>query len=132
MLQLKPGCRDVTTDVCVPISRLAECVIETERDLQQSSLPCPIVGHVGDGNFHVAILVDPERPEELQEAERINQRIVRRALAMDGTCTGEHGVGLHKMGFMLEEHGTDAIAVMRAIKQALDPLNLMNPGKIFN
>ena len=132
MLQLKPGCRAVTTDVCVPISRLAECVIETERDLQQSSLPCPIVGHVGDGNFHVAILVDPERPEELQEAERINQRIVRRALAMDGTCTGEHGVGLHKMGFMLEEHGTDAIAVMRAIKQALDPLNLMNPGKIFN
>jgi len=116
----------------VPISRLAECVIETERDLQQSSLPCPIVGHVGDGNFHVAILVDPERPEELAEAERINQRIVRRALAMDGTCTGEHGVGLHKMGFMREEHGNDALAVMRAIKHALDPHNLMNPGKIFN
>ena len=132
MLQLKPGCRAVTTDVCVPISRLAECVIETERDLQQSSLPCPIVGHVGDGNFHVAILVDPERPEELAEAERINQRIVRRALAMDGTCTGEHGVGLHKMGFMREEHGNDALAVMRAIKHALDPHNLMNPGKIFN
>ena len=132
MLQLKPGCRAVTTDVCVPISRLAECVTETERDLLQSQLPCPIVGHVGDGNFHVAMLVDPNRPEELAEAEQINQRIVRRALAMDGTCTGEHGVGLHKMGFMVEEHGDDAISVMRAIKHALDPLNLMNPGKIFS
>ncbi len=131
MLQLKPGCRAVTTDVCVPISRLAECVIETERDLLASSLPCPIVGHVGDGNFHVAMLIDPTQPAELEEAERINQRVVRRALAMDGTCTGEHGVGLHKMGFLIEEHGEDAISVMRSIKQALDPQNLMNPGKIF-
>lgn len=131
MLQLKPGCRAVTTDVCVPISRLADCVGETERDLLQSPLPCPIVGHVGDGNFHVAILIDPNRPEELAEAERINQRIVRRALEMDGTCTGEHGIGLHKMGFLREEHGEDALSVMRSIKQALDPLNLMNPGKIF-
>ncbi len=131
MLQLKPGCRAVTTDVCVPISRLADCVAETERELRASTLPCPIVGHVGDGNFHVAILIDPDRPEELAEAELINQRIVRRALAMDGTCTGEHGVGLHKMGFLREEHGDDALSVMRAIKHVLDPLNLMNPGKIF-
>ena len=132
MLQLKPGCRAVTTDVCVPISRLAECVEETERDLVASSLPCPIVGHVGDGNFHVAMLLDPNRPEEREEAERLNRRIVERALAMGGTCTGEHGVGLHKMDFLLDEHGADAVDVMRAVKHALDPRNLMNPGKIFN
>ncbi|AQG97726.1 2-hydroxy-acid oxidase [Burkholderia sp. KK1] len=131
MLQLKPGCRAVTTDVCVPISRLAECVEETEKDLQGSYLPSPIVGHVGDGNFHVAMLLDPAKPEELEEAERINRRIVGRALEMGGTCTGEHGVGLHKMGFLIDEHGADAVAVMRSIKQALDPRNLMNPGKIF-
>nr|WP_284507693.1 FAD-linked oxidase C-terminal domain-containing protein [Caballeronia sp. GACF4] len=131
MLQLKPGCRAVTTDVCVPISRLAECVEETEKDLVDSPLPCPIVGHVGDGNFHVAMLLDPAKPEELAEAERLNHRIVERALMVGGTCTGEHGVGLHKMGFMIEEHGEDAIAVMRSIKHALDPKNLMNPGKIF-
>jgi len=131
MLQLKPGCRAVTTDVCVPISRLAECVMETEQDLKASTLPCPIVGHVGDGNFHVAMLLDPAKPEELEEAERINHRIVQRALRMGGTCTGEHGVGLHKMQFMIEEHGEDAISVMRSIKHALDPNNLMNPGKIF-
>ncbi|GLU30691.1 FAD-linked oxidase C-terminal domain-containing protein [Trinickia caryophylli] len=132
MLQLKPGCRAVTTDVCVPISRLAECVVETEADLVASPLPCPIVGHVGDGNFHVAMLIDPTRPEELAEAERLNSRIVERALRMDGTCTGEHGVGLHKMAFLVEEHGSDAIDVMRALKHALDPNNLMNPGKIFS
>jgi D-lactate dehydrogenase (cytochrome) len=132
MLQLKPGCRAVTTDVCVPISRLAECVMETEQDLKASPLPCPIVGHVGDGNFHVAILIDPNKPEELAEAERLNHRIVQRALRMDGTCTGEHGVGLHKMGFLLEEHGDVAVDTMRSIKHALDPHNLMNPGKIFS
>ena len=132
MLQLKPGCRAVTTDVCVPISRLAECVIETETDLKASPLPCPIVGHVGDGNFHVAILIDPDKPEEMDEAERLNHRIVQRAISMDGTCTGEHGVGLHKMGFLVEEHGADTIDTMRAIKHALDPHNLMNPGKIFS
>jgi D-lactate dehydrogenase (cytochrome) len=132
MLQLRPGSRAVTTDVCVPISRLAECVLETEEDLKQSSLLCPIVGHVGDGNFHVAMLLDPAKPEEREEAERINQRIVQRALRMGGTCTGEHGVGLHKIGFMIDEHGEDAIAVMRSIKHALDPHNLMNPGKIFS
>ncbi|WJF89786.1 FAD-linked oxidase C-terminal domain-containing protein [Paraburkholderia bonniea] len=132
MLQLKPGCRAVTTDVCVPISRLAQCVADTEADLQTSTLPCPIVGHVGDGNFHVAILIDPDIPEERVEAERLNHRIVQRAIQMDGTCTGEHGIGLHKMSFMLEEHGPAAVATMRAIKQALDPDNLMNPGKIFS
>jgi D-lactate dehydrogenase (cytochrome) len=131
MLQLKPGCRAVTTDVCVPISRLAECVVETEDDLRGSPLPCPIVGHVGDGNFHVAILIDPARPEEFSEAERLNRRIVERALRMGGTCTGEHGIGLHKMDFLMEEHGSDAVDVMRALKHALDPHNLMNPGKIF-
>ncbi|TKC91072.1 FAD-binding protein [Trinickia terrae] len=132
MLQLKPGCRAVTTDVCVPISRLAECVVETEQDLKGSPLLCPIVGHVGDGNFHVAMLIDPAKPEELEEAERLNRRIVERALRMDGTCTGEHGVGLHKMGFLLDEHGADAVDVMRSVKHALDPRNLMNPGKIFS
>jgi D-lactate dehydrogenase (cytochrome) len=132
MLQLKPGCRAVTTDVCVPISRLAQCVIETEEDLKQSSLLCPIVGHVGDGNFHVAMLLDPNKQEERAEAERINERIVQRALRMGGTCSGEHGVGLHKMGFLIEEHGEDGIDVMRSIKHALDPNNIMNPGKIFS
>jgi len=132
MLQLKPGCRALTTDVCVPISRLAECVVETEQDLRQSTLPCPIVGHVGDGNFHVAMLIDPAQQAEIDEAERLNHRMVRRALSMGGTCTGEHGVGLHKMGFLIEEHGADAIDTMRSIKHALDPRNLMNPGKIFS
>lgn len=132
-LQLKPGCRAVTTDVCVPISRLADCVAETEQDLLASplKLPAPIVGHVGDGNFHVALLVDPDKPEELEEAERINRRIVARAIAMDGTCTGEHGVGLHKMDFLVAEHGDDAIDLMRSVKQALDPKHILNPGKIF-
>jgi D-lactate dehydrogenase (cytochrome) len=131
-LQLKPGCKAVVTDVCVPISRLAECVTATEADLQESSLPCPIVGHVGDGNFHVIILIDPERPQERVEAERINARIVERALAMGGTCTGEHGIGMHKKEFLRTEHGDDALDIMRAIKRALDPQNLLNPGKIFD
>ena len=133
-LQLKPGCRAVTTDVCVPISRLADCVVETEKDLLASpfKLPAPIVGHVGDGNFHVCLLIDPDKPEERDEAEHINQRIVARAIAMDGTCTGEHGVGLHKMGSLIAEHGNDAIDLMRSIKQALDPKHILNPGKIFH
>ena len=129
-LQLKPGCRSFTTDVCVPISRLAECIVETERDTAESFLPAPILGHVGDGNFHVAILADPADPREAEEAERLNQRIVARALAMDGTCTGEHGVGLHKMDFLRDEHGDDALDLMARIKRAFDPLNIMNPGKI--
>ncbi|SDV49474.1 FAD-binding oxidoreductase [Chitinasiproducens palmae] len=132
MLQLKPGCRAVTTDVCVPISRLAECIDGTLQDIAASSLPCPIAGHVGDGNFHIGILVDPAKPEEFEEAEALNRRVVSRALSMDGTCSGEHGIGLHKMGFLIEEHGDDAIDVMRAVKHALDPGNILNPGKMFS
>ncbi|MFN9478111.1 MAG: FAD-binding oxidoreductase [Betaproteobacteria bacterium] len=129
-LQLKPGCRSVTTDVCVPISRLAECIAQTIEDTNTSFLPAPILGHVGDGNFHCAILADPTKPEELEEAERLNRRIVERALALDGTCTGEHGVGLHKMDFLVQEHGADAVDLMARIKRAFDPLNILNPGKI--
>ncbi|GIL06584.1 MAG: oxidoreductase [Betaproteobacteria bacterium] len=129
-LQLKPGARSFTTDVCVPISRLAECIGETIEDTAQSFLPAPILGHVGDGNFHCAILANPDDPKEVDEAERLNRRIVARALAMDGTCTGEHGIGLHKMDFLVEEHGTDAVELMARIKRALDPLNILNPGKV--
>jgi D-lactate dehydrogenase (cytochrome) len=129
-LQLKPGCRSSTTDVCVPISRLAECIVETIRDTEAGSLPAPILGHVGDGNFHCAILVDPDNPAEVEEAERLNRRIVERALAMDGTCTGEHGVGLHKMDFLFDEHGADAVELMARVKRAFDPLNILNPGKV--
>ncbi len=130
-LQLKPGCRSVTTDVCVPISRLADCIAATIEDTAQSFLPAPILGHVGDGNFHCAILVDPDDPRELEEAERLNRRIVARALAMDGTCTGEHGIGLHKMDFLIEELGADAVDLMARIKRAFDPLNILNPGKVL-
>ena len=130
-LQLKPGSRSCTTDVCVPISRLAECITETVRDIEASFLPAPILGHVGDGNFHCAILVDPAKPEEMEEAERLNQRIVARALAADGTCTGEHGIGLHKMDFLLEEHGEASVELMARIKRAFDPLNILNPGKVL-
>lgn len=130
-LQIKPGCRSVTTDVCVPISRLADCIRETNEDLVQATLPSAIVGHVGDGNFHVQILIDPNRPEEREEAEALNHRLVQRAIAMDGTCTGEHGVGLHKMDFLVEEHGEDAVELMRQLKRAFDPKNILNPGKIL-
>jgi D-lactate dehydrogenase (cytochrome) len=127
---LRPGCEIWATDVCVPISKLAECIIETKKDLAQSFLIAPLVGHVGDGNFHLGFLIDRSDPAELEEAERLNERLVMRALALDGTCTGEHGIGLGKMKFLLAEHG-EAVAVMRQIKQALDPLNILNPGKIF-
>lgn len=130
-LQLRPGCRSSTTDVCVPISRLAECVSETATELDQASFPYTIVGHVGDGNFHVLMLLDPDNPQEWQESERLNHRLVERAIAMEGTCTGEHGVGLHKMEFMLAEHGRDALDLMRSLKNAFDPNNIMNPGKII-
>ena len=126
----QPGCRSFTTDVCVPISRLAECITETVRDTEQSFLPAPILGHVGDGNFHCAILADTSKPEELAEAERLNKLIVTRALAMDGTCTGEHGVGMHKMDFLREEHGDDALELMARIKRSFDPLDILNPGKV--
>jgi D-lactate dehydrogenase (cytochrome) len=129
-LALRPGSKGWATDVCVPISRLAECIRETKQDLAQSSIPSALVGHVGDGNFHLVFMIDPNRPEEIAEASRLNERMVTRALAMEGTCTGEHGVGYGKMDFLIAEHG-DAISVMRMIKRALDPNNLLNPGKIL-
>lgn len=128
---LRPGCRAWTTDACVPISRLAECILETKADLAGSTLISAIVGHVGDGNFHVMLLVDPHKPEEAEEAAAINRKIVRRALAMDGTCTGEHGIGHGKMEFLEEEFG-DGLDIMRKIKAAIDPQGIMNPGKIVN
>jgi D-lactate dehydrogenase (cytochrome) len=129
-LQLRPGCRASTTDVCVPISRLADCVAATNEDLAKASFPSLILGHVGDGNFHVLMLLDPDNPAEFDEAEALNGRLVERTLEMDGTCTGEHGVGLHKMQFLEQEHGA-GVEVMRAMKHALDPNNILNPGKIF-
>ena len=128
---LRPGCEIWATDVCVPISRLAECILETKKDLKESFLIAPLVGHVGDGNFHLGFLIDRNDPKEIKEAERLNERLVMRALAMDGTCTGEHGIGLGKMKFLVAEHG-EAVGVMREIKKALDPLNILNPGKIFS
>ena len=128
-LALRPGAKMWATDVCVPISRLAECILETKQDLAQSFLIAPLVGHVGDGNFHLVFLIDPENAEELAEAERLNERLVMRALAMEGTCTGEHGVGLGKIDMLVAEHG-EAVDVMRMIKTALDPQNIMNPGKV--
>jgi len=130
-LQLRPGCRAFPTDVCVPISRLAECIGETSADIARVSIPVALFGHVGDGNFHLVVLVDPAKRHDLQEAEWINERVVERALAMDGTCSGEHGIGIGKTRFMLREHGDEALAVMRAIKAALDPDNLLNPGKML-
>ena len=126
---LRPGCRVWATDVCVPISRLAECISETKRELRQSFVPSALVGHVGDGNFHLVFLIDPDKPEEVAEAARLNDNMVRRAIAMDGTCTGEHGVGYGKLDFLIAEHG-EAVSVMRTLKMALDPDNIMNPGKI--
>jgi D-lactate dehydrogenase (cytochrome) len=117
--------------VCVPISRLAQCVAETAAELDQASFPYTIVGHVGDGNFHVLMLLDADSQAEWEESERINNNLVRRAISMDGTCTGEHGVGLHKMEFMLAEHGQDALDLMQSLKQAFDPNNILNPGKII-
>lgn len=130
-LQLKPGCRALPTDVCVPISRLAECIQATNEDIARVSIPIALFGHVGDGNFHLVILIDPDRTTDMHEAEWINERLVERALAMSGTCTGEHGIGIGKARFMIREHGADAVAVMRAIKTALDPEQLLNPGKIL-
>ncbi|GBG03800.1 oxidoreductase [Azospira sp. I13] len=130
-LQLKPGSRCFPTDVCVPISRLAECIHATNADIAQVSLPIALFGHVGDGNFHLVVLVDTANPKEMAEAEWINQRVVERALEAEGTCTGEHGVGLGKQKFLVREHGEGAVAVMRALKLALDPDDLLNPGKIL-
>ena len=130
-LHLKPGGRAFPTDVCVPISRLSECIHATQQDIARLTIPIALFGHVGDGNFHLVILVDPTDEKDMQEAEWINERVVERALAMAGTCSGEHGIGIGKARFMLREHGENAVAVMRAIKMALDPENLLNPGKIL-
>ena len=130
-VQSRPGCRVITTDTCVPISRLADCLLETVYEADASGIPYFLVGHVGDGNFHVGYLIDPASKLEHDTAEALNHQLVKRALAMDGTCTGEHGVGLHKMGFLVEEAGAGAVQMMRSIKHALDPDNIMNPGKIF-
>jgi D-lactate dehydrogenase (cytochrome) len=129
-LALRPGSKGWATDVCVPISRLAQCIAETKADLAQSSIPSALAGHVGDGNFHLIFMIDPNRPEEIAEASRLNDRMVSRALEMDGTCTGEHGIGYGKMHFLAAEHG-EAVEVMASIKRAIDPDNLMNPGKIM-
>jgi len=131
-LQLKPGCRCLTTDVCVPISRLAEAVNASVVEADAAGLPYFIVGHVGDGNFHIGYLIDPGLPAELVLAEALASQGVARALQLEGTCSGEHGVGLHKQGFLLQEAGAPAVAAMRAIKAALDPHGVMNPGKIFS
>jgi D-lactate dehydrogenase (cytochrome) len=130
-LALRPGARAWTTDVCVPISRLAECVVDTKKDNVGAPFPICLVGHAGDGNFHLIYVLDPAKPAELAEAHRLNERMVRRALAMGGTCTGEHGVGYGKMEFLEAEHGP-ALDVMRTIKRALDPENRMNPGKMVD
>jgi D-lactate dehydrogenase (cytochrome) len=127
---LRDGAQLWATDVCVPISRLAECITETQKDLAGSLLPSPIVGHAGDGNFHVCFVLNPNDPKEMEEAERLNDRLVHRALSLGGTCTGEHGVGCGKIDFLLPEHG-EAVSVMCAIKKAIDPDNIMNPGKIL-
>jgi D-lactate dehydrogenase (cytochrome) len=127
---LRKGAVGWPTDVCVPISRLAECILETKKDLETASIPGPILGHVGDGNFHVVFVLDPDKPEEAAEAEALNHRLVRRALDMDGTCTGEHGIGLGKQDWLVEELG-EAVEMMRTIKRAIDPHDLFNPGKIF-
>jgi len=129
-LGLRPGAKAIASDVCVPISRLAECVIATQADIAASRLVAPIVGHVGDGNFHVGILVDMADDDEIRRTEGLLERLVERALAMEGTCTGEHGVGQGKMKYLKAEHGDAALHAMRAIKTALDPQNIMNPGKI--
>ena len=130
-IQSKPGCRAISTDTCVPISKLADCLLESITEADASGLPYFLVGHVGDGNFHFGYLIDPNQPQEHLLAEELNQKLVARALRLEGTCTGEHGVGMHKMGFLLTEAGAGAVAMMRSIKLALDPKNIMNPGKIF-
>ncbi len=130
-IQSKPGCRAISTDTCVPISRLADCLLDSVAEADASGIPYFLVGHVGDGNFHFGYLIDPDKPEERQRAEKLNHALVERALRLEGTCSGEHGVGLHKMDFLLSETGLPAVNMMRTIKRALDPKNIMNPGKIF-
>lgn len=131
LLQSRPGCKGLSTDTCVPISRLADSITGARAILDRASMPFGILGHVGDGNFHCALLIDPNSPAEIAESERLNEEIVRLAQSMEGTCTGEHGIGLHKIGFLEQEAGPDALQMMRAIKRSFDPRNILNPGKIF-
>jgi D-lactate dehydrogenase (cytochrome) len=131
-LQSRPGCKVISTDACVPISRLADALLDSVTETQEAGIPYFMVGHVGDGNFHMGYLIDPNIPAERELAEKLNHQMVERALKLGGTCTGEHGVGLHKQGFLVEETGDGAVDMMRTIKRALDPLNILNPGKIFS
>jgi D-lactate dehydrogenase (cytochrome) len=129
-LSLKPGAKAMITDVCVPISRLTECLAETRRDIDANGLIAPVVGHVGDGNFHLLILIDQDNADEVARAKALHARLVARAIAMEGTCTGEHGIGTGKISFLQDELG-DAVDIMRGIKASIDPKGMMNPGKIF-
>ncbi|WP_448676020.1 FAD-binding oxidoreductase [Delftia acidovorans] len=128
----RPGCRCITTDACVPISRLADALLDSVREADDSGIPYFLVGHVGDGNFHFGYLIDPDNEDERSRAEQLNHQLVSRSIALGGTCTGEHGVGIHKMDFLRDEAGDGAVQMMRSIKQALDPKNILNPGKIFS
>ena len=130
-IQSRPGCRAISTDTCVPISRLADCLLDSVAEVDASGIPYFLVGHVGDGNFHFGYLIDPNSAEERATAEDLNNKLVARALSLEGTCTGEHGIGLHKMDFLITEAGAGAVNMMRTIKHALDPHNIMNPGKVF-
>ena len=130
-IQSRPGCRAISTDTCVPISRLADCLLDSVAEVEASGIPYFLVGHVGDGNFHFGYLIDPNSAQERATAEDLNNKLVARALSLEGTCTGEHGIGLHKMDFLVTEAGVGAVAMMRTIKHALDPKNIMNPGKVF-
>ena len=130
-VQSKPGCRVISTDTCVPISNLADCLLDSVSEADESGIPYFLVGHVGDGNFHFGYLLDPDKPQERVVAEKLNHQLVSRALSLEGTCTGEHGVGRHKMDFLVTDAGAGAVEMMRTIKRALDPKNIMNPGKIF-
>jgi D-lactate dehydrogenase (cytochrome) len=127
-MAMTPGKQGFATDACVPISRLADCILETKADVVASGLVAPIVGHVGDGNFHLVVLFDPNDPAQRASAESLAKRVSLRAIAMGGTCTGEHGIGVHKLDALVAEHG-EAVDVMRTVKRALDPHNIMNPGK---
>ena len=131
-IQSKPGCRAISTDTCVPISKLADCLLESVAEVDASGIPYFLVGHVGDGNFHFGYLIDPNNPQERETADALNDQLVARALRLEGTCTGEHGIGLHKMDYLKTETGLGAVNMMRTIKHALDPDNIMNPGKIFS
>ena len=130
-VQSRAGCRCITTDTCVPISRLADALLECVQEADASGIPYFIVGHVGDGNFHFGYLIDPDNDDERRRAEDLSRQLVQRAIRLGGTCTGEHGIGIHKQDFLREEAGDGAIQMMRTIKQALDPKNILNPGKIF-